>query len=155
MGLEMRAVLVRLESGLVAEQFVEQKLRGIVPCLADQEQFGAGLALRLGQKAAQNAGDLVGLSLLGCPWRAHQQAAAADGIADGSFVDGISIHVVSPWWFALIVGRCAARSLTATVRYMTNDVRKCFDNGRSDDVAGGEGVLADDRFGFQTRPCAR
>src|ERR1700722_12655865 len=92
MGLEMRAFLVRLEGGLVAEQFVEQKLRGIFPCLADQEQLGARFALRLWQKAAQDTGHLVGLSFAGFPLRDHQQAAALDGIADGSLVDCISIH---------------------------------------------------------------
>src|SRR5690348_8678269 len=37
-GLEMRAVLMRLERGFVAEQFVEQELRRIFLRPADQEQ---------------------------------------------------------------------------------------------------------------------
>src|SRR5260370_41881843 len=64
-GLEMRAFLMRLEGGLVAKQFVEQELCGILPCPGDQEQLCAGLALRFGQEARQNVGDPAGLSRLG------------------------------------------------------------------------------------------
>jgi hypothetical protein len=35
-GLEIGALLMRLESGLVPEQFIEQKLRGIFLAAADQ-----------------------------------------------------------------------------------------------------------------------
>jgi hypothetical protein len=48
--------------------------------------------LRLGQEARQNIGDPVGLSLPGFPLRDDQQAAAVDGLADGSFVHCVSIH---------------------------------------------------------------
>src|SRR5580704_18018697 len=93
----MLGLLVRLESGLVAEQLVEQELRRIFLSAPDQEQFGARFALRLRQKAAQDAGNLVGLSFAGLPLRDHQQAASADRVADGSLVDCISIHGNSPY----------------------------------------------------------
>jgi hypothetical protein len=83
---------MRLEGGFVAEQFVEQELRGIFLGPRDQEQFCAGLALCFGQKARQDFGNAVFLSFAGFPLRDHQQAAAGDGFADGSLVDGVSIH---------------------------------------------------------------
>ena len=61
-GLEVGAVLMRLERGFVAEQFVEQELRRVFLAPADQEQFCAGLLLRLREKAVQDAGDPIGLS---------------------------------------------------------------------------------------------
>src|SRR5439155_21354000 len=87
-GLEMRAILMRLEGGFVAEQFVEQKLSRIFLCPRDQEQFCAGLALRLGQEARQDIGDPVGLSFVCFPLRDDQQAATGGDVADGWFVDG-------------------------------------------------------------------
>src|SRR5262249_30823593 len=53
-GLEVRALLMRLEGGLVAEQLVEQELRRIVLGPRDQEQLDAFLALRLGQEAVED-----------------------------------------------------------------------------------------------------
>jgi len=82
-GLEVGTVLMRLERGLVAEQFVEQELRRIVLVSGDQEQFGAGFALRLGQEALQDVGDPVGLSLLGLLPRDHQEAAVIDRLVHG------------------------------------------------------------------------
>ena len=64
-GLEMRALLMRLEGGLVAEQLVEQELRRIFLATPNQEQLGAGIVLGFRQKVAQNVRDLVGLSFLG------------------------------------------------------------------------------------------
>ena len=90
-GLEMRALLMRLEGGLVAEQFVEQELCRIFLRPSDQEQLCAGLALRLGQETRQDVGDPVGLSFLGFPLRDDQQSAAVDGLADAR-VDCILIH---------------------------------------------------------------
>jgi len=63
----MRAFLMCLEGGFVAEEFVEQELCGIFLCPGDQEQLCAGFALRLGQEARQNIGDPIGLSFLGLP----------------------------------------------------------------------------------------
>src|SRR5580704_7367380 len=71
-GLEMRALLMGLEGGVVAEQFVEQELRGVFLCPADQEQLGAGFALRLREEALQDARDPVGLSFLCFPLRDNQ-----------------------------------------------------------------------------------
>src|SRR5713101_1136805 len=88
----MRALLMRLESGFVAKQFIEQELCGIFFRSGNQEQFCAGFALRLRQEARQNIGDPVGLSFPGFPLRDDQQAAAVDGLADGSLVDCISVH---------------------------------------------------------------
>src|SRR5689334_24067804 len=59
-GLEVRALLMRLERGLVAEQLVEQELRRIVLGARDQEQHCACLALRFGQEAVEDGGHLVG-----------------------------------------------------------------------------------------------
>jgi len=81
-GLEMRALLMCLEGGFVAEEFIEQELRRILLCARDQEQLRAGLALRFGQEARQDIGDPVGFALLGFPLRDDQKAAAGDGIAD-------------------------------------------------------------------------
>src|SRR5262249_24286974 len=81
-GLEMRAFLMRLEGGLIAEQFVEQELRGIVLAARDQEQLYARLALRLRQEVVENGGHLVRLALLGLPLRDDEKAAAVDGFAD-------------------------------------------------------------------------
>jgi len=82
---------MRLEGRLVAEQFVEQKLRRIVFCARDQKQLCAFLALRLGKEARQNIGDAVSLAVLGFPLRDDQQAALGDGVADIS-VHGIVRH---------------------------------------------------------------
>src|SRR6516165_4564994 len=81
-GLEMRALLVRLEGRLVAEQLVEQELRRIVLGARDQEQLYAGLALRLGQEAIENGSHVIGLAFLGLPLRDNEKAAAVDGLAD-------------------------------------------------------------------------
>src|SRR5438445_682866 len=88
----MRALLMRLESGFVAKQFVEQELCGIFFRSGNQEQLCARLALCLRQEARQNIGDPVGLSFPGFPLRDDQQPAAVDGLADGSFVYCVSIH---------------------------------------------------------------
>lgn len=93
MRLEVRALLMRLESRLVAEQLVEQELRRIFPGAADQEQFYAGLALRLRQEAAQDLGDIIGLSLLGLLLRDDQKAAAIDCLANRALVHGLLIHI--------------------------------------------------------------
>src|SRR5258708_35984693 len=90
-GLEMRALLMRLEGGFVAEQFVEQELRGIFFRPRNQEQLCAGFAWRLGQEARQDIGDPVGLSFAGFPLRDDQQAAAAAGFAP-ALVDCILTH---------------------------------------------------------------
>jgi hypothetical protein len=50
-GLEVLTLLVRLEGGLVAEQFVEQELGRVVLGAGDQEKLGAGLLLCLGKEA--------------------------------------------------------------------------------------------------------
>jgi hypothetical protein len=47
--------------------------------------------------------------------------------------------VVLPDDLPSIAGRWMVRPLTATVRYMANNMRECFDDGRSDDVASGKG----------------
>src|SRR5690348_15602206 len=73
--LEMRADLMLGEGGLIAKQFVEQELPRIVLAAADQKQFDACFALRLGQKAVEDAGHLVGLSFLGFPLRDDEKAA--------------------------------------------------------------------------------
>src|SRR5438034_6590906 len=114
MGLEMRALLMRLESGFVAEQFVEQELCGIFFRPGNQEQFCAGFALRLRQEARQNIGDPVGLSFPGFPLRDDQQAAAVDSLADGSLVDCISVHGAC----SLLVCPQSSRAIrTVTHRY--------------------------------------
>src|SRR5436190_24095716 len=74
----MRALLMRLESGFVAKQFVEQELCGIFFRSGNQEQLCARLALCLRQEARQNIGDPVGLSFPGFPLRDDQQPAAVD-----------------------------------------------------------------------------
>src|SRR5215831_7115685 len=101
--LEMSALLMRLERGFVAEQLVEQELRGIFSRPADQEQFRAFLALRLGEEARKNVGNLVGLSLLCLPLRDHQQAAVADSLVHGFFVHCIMSH--GHYSFARVDGR--------------------------------------------------
>src|SRR5258706_13607359 len=78
-GLEMRALLMRLEGGFVTKQFVEQELCGIFFRSGNQKQLCAGFALRLRQEARQNIGDPVGLSFPGFPLRDDQQSAALDG----------------------------------------------------------------------------
>src|ERR1700751_5661945 len=75
-GLEVRALLVRLEGGLVAEQLVEQELRRIVLGARDQEQLCARLALRLGQEARQDVGNAVGFAIPGLPLRDDEKTAA-------------------------------------------------------------------------------
>src|SRR6202163_211769 len=93
----MRALLMRLESGFIAKQFVEQELCGIFFRSGNQEQFCAGFALCLRQETRQNLSDPVGLSFPGFPLRDDQQSVAVDRLVYGSLVDCISIH----GWFSL------------------------------------------------------
>ena len=78
----MRAFLMCLEGGFVPKQLVEQELCRIFLRARDQEQSCAFLALRLGQEAIENRGDLVGLAFPGFPLRDDQKPAAIDGFAD-------------------------------------------------------------------------
>ena len=49
-----------------------------------------------GRKRSRMAGDLVGLAVLRLPLRDDQKPAAAYGVADGAFIDGICVHVSLP-----------------------------------------------------------
>src|ERR1700759_4477867 len=146
-GLEVRRFLMRLEGGLVTEQLVEQELRRIVLGARDQEHHGAFLALRLGQEAVEDAGDLVGLAVLGLPLCNDQKSAPAHGVADGPFIDGICVHV------SLSLGLACRWTRYGTDRGAYNSMadegcRKWFDRGRSESVVPAGPA-------FAGRPCQR
>ena len=118
-GLEVVALLVRLEGGLVAEQFVEQELRRVILGARDQEQLRAFLALGLGQEAGEDVGDAVGFARLGLPLRDNQQATARDGLADVPF------HCI------VRHDRCSLRFAVIGQRLPTPD--RCQDNSIADE----------------------
>src|SRR5262245_36967706 len=97
MFLEVRAVLMRLEGGFIAEQLVKQELCRILLRAADQEQFYSGLALRLRDKVPQDLGDPVRLSLPGFPLRHDQKTLATDRLIDGSLVHCLLAHGGTPF----------------------------------------------------------
>src|SRR5579863_5223745 len=87
-GLEVSALLMRLEGSLVAEQFVEKELRRVFLVASNQEQLRTWVALGFRQEEVEYGGNSVGLPFLRFPLRDDEDAAICDGVSDRLLIHG-------------------------------------------------------------------